>query len=236
VLLVDTFTDVFAPDVAVAAARVLRRAGHEVAVVADVCCGRPRYAEGMLDRARRDAHRLVERLGGTGDVPVVWLEPSCLSVVRDELPDLQDDAAARAVAARSRSLAELVVEEGWELPVLPPEERDVVLHPHCHHRASIGTTAEAQVLDALAADWRDLDAGCCGLAGAFGFVAGDRHAVSVAAAEDRFAPRLRDLPPGTTSLMDGFSCREQAAHLDLPVRPRHLAELLDRAMATTDQG
>lgn len=232
VLLVDTFTDVFAPHVAAAAVRVLERQGHRVEVVTDVCCGRPRYAEGMLDAARRDGRGLVDRLHDTAPGrPVVWLEPSCLSVLRDELPDLLDDPGSTAVAARSRSLAELVVEEAWDLPPAGRDPERVAFHPHCHHRASVGTAADAQVLDALGLDWRDLDAGCCGLAGAFGYVAGDRYDVSVAAAEDRFAPRLRALPPGTTALMDGFSCREQAAHLDLPVRPLHLAELLDRRTA-----
>ena len=230
VLLVDTFTDVFAPQVATAAVRVLERQGHRVAAVTDVCCGRPRYAEGMLDAAQRDGRRLVDRLDAVGgDAPVVWLEPSCLSVVRDELPDLVEGEAVGRVAQRSRTLAELVVEEGWSLP--GPDDGPVAFHPHCHHRASVGTAADAQVLDALGVPWSDLDAGCCGLAGAFGFGAGDRYDVSVAVAEDRFAPRLAALDAGATLLMDGFSCREQVAHLGLPVRPTHLAELLDRVTA-----
>ncbi len=214
VLFVDTFTDVFAPHVAIAAVRVLERRGHRVAAVTDVCCGRPRYAEGMLDAARGDVDDLVDRLDGVGgDAPIVWLEPSCLSVARDELADLRDDAAAGRVAQRSRSLAELVLDEGWQLTPRPAADGPVAFHPHCHHRASIGTGADAQVLASLGVDARDLDAGCCGLAGSFGFVDGGRYDVSVAVAEDRFAPRLRDLPAGARVLMDGFSCREQAAHL-----------------------
>lgn len=233
VLLVDTFTDVFAPQVATAAVRVLERQGHRVEAVTDVCCGRPRYAEGMLDAARRDGTRLVDRLDAVGgDTPVVWLEPSCLSVVRDELPDLVGGEAMGRVAQRSRTLAELVVEEGWSLPeAAAATGPSVALHPHCHHRASLGTAADGQVLDALGVPWSDLDAGCCGLAGAFGFGAGDRYDVSMAVAEDRFAPRLAALDAGTTVLMDGFSCREQVSHLGLPVRPEHLAELLDRVTA-----
>ncbi len=228
VLFVDTFTDVFAPRVAAAAVRVLERQGHRVEVVTDVCCGRPRFAEGMLAEARDDLRALVERLDAVGgDRPVVWLEPSCLSAIRDELLDLLDTAASRRVVDRCRSLAELVVDEGWELGGVGAD-LDVAWHPHCHHRASVGTDADAQVLDALGVGWEDLDAGCCGLAGAFGFVAGERYEVSMAVAEDRFAPRLRDLPERTVTLMDGFSCREQADHLGLPVAPLHLAELLDR--------
>ena len=228
VLFVDTFTDVFAPRVAAAAVRVLERRGHRVEVVTDVCCGRPRFAEGMLTEARDDLRALVDRLDAVGgDRPVVWLEPSCLSAIRDELLDLLDTPAGRRVVDRCRSLAELVVDEDWDLGGAG-DAVDVAWHPHCHHRASVGTDADAQVLDALGVGWEDLDAGCCGLAGAFGFVAGERYEVSVAVAEDRFAPRLRDLPEGTVTLMDGFSCREQARHLGLPVEPLHLAELLDR--------
>lgn len=236
VLFVDTFTNSFAPQVAAAAVRTLERHGHAVNVVGDVCCGRPRYAEGMLAEAQRDLDRMVAAVDAVGDdAPVVWLEPSCLSVVRDELPALRaGDEAAGRVAQRSRSLAEHVVAEDWDLGGAARRlaMRETIWHPHCHQRASIGTTADAEVLARLGLGWRDLDAGCCGLAGSFGFVAGDRYDVSVAVAEDRFAPRLRSADPRALVVMDGFSCREQTSHLDLHSgTPWHLAEVIDAAEA-----
>ena len=223
-LFVDTVTDVFAPEVAAAAVRALTAAGHRVALATSGCCGRPRLAEGPLDRARVELTDLVARLDV--DRPVVWLEPSCLSAVRDELPDLVTSDAAVRVRDRSVTLAELAVREDWDLR---PLDADVAYHPHCHHRAVLGDDVDRVVLDRVGVTWDDLDAGCCGLAGGFGVVAGARAEVAAAVAEDRFAPRLR-ATPGRVVVMDGFSCREQVRHLELPVRPRHLAQVLDLAL------
>jgi Fe-S oxidoreductase len=127
-----------------------------------------------------------------------------------------------------------VVAEGWDLGDAARRlaMRETVWHPHCHQRASLGTAADADVLARLGLGWRDLDAGCCGLAGSFGFVAGDRYDVSVAVAEDRFAPRLRSADPRALVVMDGFSCREQTTHLGLRSEaPWHLVEVIDAAEA-----
>jgi Fe-S oxidoreductase len=234
VLFVDTFTNAFAPQVAAAAVRTLRRHGQDVQVVGDVCCGRPRYGEGMLQAAQRDLDGMIAAIDAVGgDAPVVWLEPSCLSVVRDELPALRaGQAAAGRVAQRSRTFAEHLVTEDWDLRDAARRlaMRETIWHPHCHQRASLGTAADQELLTRLGLGWRDLDAGCCGLAGSFGFVAGDRYDVSIAVAEDRFAPRLRLTDPASLVIMDGFSCREQTTHLALhPEAPWHLAEVVDAA-------
>jgi Fe-S oxidoreductase len=98
-----------------------------------------------------------------------------------------------------------------------------VLHAHCHQRAAIGTDADQTVLTALGYDVELLDAGCCGLAGSFGFNA--RHEpVSRTIGEDLWLPKVRAaLGDGDdrTLVMDGFSCHTQLEHLG--------PELLSRA-------
>jgi Fe-S oxidoreductase len=233
-LFVDTFTETLQPGVGRAAVEVLEAAGHRV-TVADrpVCCGRPLYDHGMLDEAVRGLRRLVEVLAPAahGGVPIVGLEPSCVAALRDELPSLLTDADAAVVSGATRTLAEHLVEVGWS----PPPAADgttALLHGHCHHTAVMGLRADQQVLSAAGIAVQDLDAGCCGLAGGFGYRAGDPYEVSVAAGERKLLPAVRAAGADTIVLADGSSCRTQVAHLQgrgdegPHRRPLHLAELL----------
>ncbi|MBW3658437.1 MAG: FAD-binding oxidoreductase, partial [Actinobacteria bacterium] len=104
------------------------------------------------------------------------------------------------------------------------------------HKAVMGMTADARLLDATGVRWRELDAGCCGLAGAFGFEAGEKAELSVAIGESRLLPAIRALPADTLLLVDGFSCRTQIEHLQDVRRPLHLAELLLAAVRGGEPG
>jgi FAD/FMN-containing dehydrogenase/Fe-S oxidoreductase len=231
-LFVDTFTETLTPEIGRAAVRVLEVAGFSVETASrPVCCGRPLFDHGMLDTARRQLTRLARTLGppARAGVPIVGLEPSCVASLRDELSEmLPDDTDAAAVAGATRTLAELLVERGWQPPHLDVE---VLVHGHCHHEAVMGLSADRRLLESAGVRWRDLDAGCCGLAGSFGFRAGEPYAVSVAAGERKLAPAVRAAAQDAVVLADGFSCRTQVEHLapEGP-RPRHLAELLAGAL------
>jgi Fe-S oxidoreductase len=237
-LFVDTFTETLTPEVGRAAVTVLEAAGHHVEVAPrPVCCGRPLYDHGMLDTARRQLRRLARTLAplARSGVPIVGLEPSCVAALRDELPGLlPDDADARAVTTATRTLAEQLDAVGWQPPRL---EGEVVAHPHCHQRAVWGSEAERRLLAAAGAGWHDLDAGCCGLAGSFGWRDGEPYEVSVAVGEDRFAPRVREATAaGATVVADGYSCRAQAAHLAPEADGvRHLAVVLAEALTRRDR-
>jgi FAD/FMN-containing dehydrogenase/Fe-S oxidoreductase len=230
-LFVDTFTETLAPGVGRAAVAVLEAAGHRVTVAErPVCCGRPLYDHGMLDEAVRGLRRLVEVLAPAahGGVPIVGLEPSCVAALRDELPALlTEDEDAAAVSGATRTLAEHLDAVGWEPPTAPPGSRALV-HGHCHHAAVMGFEADVRLLAAAGVEAHELDAGCCGLAGSFGYRDGEPYEVSVAAAERVLLPAVRRAEPGTALLADGFSCRTQVAHLrdGEGRRPVHLAELL----------
>ena len=227
VLWLDTFTDHFSPEVAEAAVRVLTRAGYEVRVVDEpVCCGLTEISTGQLDRARATLGPTVTALAAAvaDGAPLVGLEPSCLTVLRDDalhlLPDSDD---ARRVAAAARPLARLLLDTpGWRPPDLAGVE--VVAQPHCHEHAATGWAAEEELLRRSGADLTVLR-GCCGLAGDWGLEPG-HHEVSVAIAEDALLPAVRTLGVGGVVCADGFSCRTQVA--DLAGRgSRHLAEILD---------
>ena len=226
----DTFTDHFHPAAGRAAVRVLEAAGFAVQVPdRPLCCGRPLYDFGMLDLAKRQLRRILRSLGPAVDagVPVVVLEPSCLAAFRDELPNLLPGEPARRLAGRALSLAELLAGngDGWRPPGVGGR---AIVQGHCHQQAVIGMDPDLELLAAAGVDAELLDAGCCGMAGAFGFGA-DHYRVAMAVGERRLLPAVRAAAPDTVVLADGFSCRTQVEQAT-GRHPLHLAELLARAL------
>lgn len=154
------------------------------------------------------------------DMPIVGIEPSCTAVLRADAGELLG-ADADPVAARTRTLAELLTARGWVPPSLAGET--VVAQPHCHHHAVMGWTADETLLAAAGARVQRLG-GCCGLAGNFGVERG-HYEVSVAIADLQLRPAVAAAAPDTTILADGYSCRTQLADLT-DRRGQHLAQLL----------
>lgn len=226
-LIVDTFTDHFSPEVAQAAVRVLRGAGYEPQITErSGCCGLTWISTGQLDAARRILGSHLDDLLGAADagVPIVGLEPSCTAVLRSDSLELTPGNRAEAVASATRTLAELLRDTpGWKPPSLSGTR--VIAQPHCHHHAVMSWSPDAELLKQAGADVRRLG-GCCGLAGNFGVELG-HHEVSVQVAEHQLLPALRD-EPDAVLLADGFSCRTQAQDL-LDRQGVHLAQVLDRA-------
>ncbi|WP_055481986.1 FAD-binding and (Fe-S)-binding domain-containing protein [Sphaerimonospora mesophila] len=231
----DTFTDHFQPEIGVAAVTVLEAAGFRV-IVPDgpLCCGRPLYDYGMLRLARRYLRRVLDALRPhlEAGIPLVGLEPSCLAVFRDELVNLMPrDLDARRLHAQSLTLSEFLTGHAADWPV-PRLRRAALVQPHCHHHAVMGLAAEKRLLREMELDAEFPDAGCCGMAGSFGYEAGERYRVSMAAGERVLLPRVRACPPDTLIIADGFSCRGQIA--DGTGRTAlHLAEVL--ALAIREQ-
>ncbi|MBI3278833.1 MAG: FAD-binding protein [Acidobacteria bacterium] len=228
----DTFTNFFQPAVGIAAVEVLEHAGFEVKVPrASLCCGRPLYDYGMLGTARRLLHKILDTLRPAirQGIPVVGLEPSCVSVFRDELPDLlSGDEDAAQLSRQTWHLSEFLEHHaGGYRP--PPLRRKALVHGHCHHKAVLKLEAEESVLRKLGLDFQVLDSGCCGMAGGFGYEAGEPYRVSVACGERVLLPAVRGAAEDTLILADGFSCREQISQLT-GRRALHLAEAMQMAI------
>jgi FAD/FMN-containing dehydrogenase/Fe-S oxidoreductase len=231
VLFPDTFTNLLAPHIGRAAVRALEGLGYEVLLPGgDVCCGLTWISTGQLGVARRVLARTVRVLGDAGDQapPIIGLEPSCTSSLREELPRLVDGPAASGVAGRVRTLAELLDEELGDLD-LPTFGGRAVHQPHCHQRAGAGTAADEHVLQRLGIEGVTIDPSCCGLAGNFGFEA-DHYEVAQAVGERTVLPAVRAAAADALVLADGYSCRTQIAH-GTGRRALHLAEVLDAALA-----
>ncbi|MGH3458853.1 FAD-binding and (Fe-S)-binding domain-containing protein [Aeromicrobium sp.] len=221
----DSFTEYFSTAGGLAAIDVLEAAGYEVETLAQPqCCGLTWITTGQLDTARELVGGAVEQLHPyvAAGVPVVGLEPSCLSVLRSDAVELLDDPRAAEVAGGVLTLAELLARtEGWSPPDLTGTE--VVVQPHCHQASVMGFEADLEVLGRTGASITRL-AGCCGLAGNFGVEKG-HYDVSVAIAEHQLLPAVRDARPDAVILADGFSCRTQLDDL-AGVEALHLAQLM----------
>ncbi len=230
-LWVDTFNNYFLPDTTKAAVRVLEHAGFEVILPPkNLCCGRPLYDFGMLERAEKMLVRVLaqvqpELAKGT---PIVVLEPSCLSVFRDEARNLRpSDEVVRRLSKQCFTLAEFLEQHAPNVE-FPRIREKAIIHMHCHHDAVLKTTADQKLWDRLELDWTRLDSGCCGMAGSFGFEP-EKYALSKAIGERRLLPAARERENGTLFIADGFSCREQVEDLE-GVLPLHLAEVIARAL------
>ncbi|GAO38459.1 putative oxidoreductase [Sphingomonas changbaiensis NBRC 104936] len=228
----DTFNNHFRPETAIAAVEVLERAGFEVTIPrVPLCCGRPLYDWGFLDQARARLERIFAALAGeiAAGTPVVGLEPACVSVFKDELPNLFPDRdEAHQLSKQVIYFADFVADRIDQIPSLH-RGGDALVQVHCHHHAVIGFDKEKALLDRLSLAVERPPQGCCGMAGAFGMAA-ETHGVGRAIGERVLLPRVRELPADTLVLADGFSCREQIeAHGGRTTR--HIAELLAGRLA-----
>ncbi|HTV72624.1 MAG TPA: FAD-linked oxidase C-terminal domain-containing protein [Candidatus Acidoferrales bacterium] len=211
ILWADTFNTYFHATTAQHAVEVLEAAGYDVTIPEQLlCCGRPLYDYGMIDLGRILLREIINALRPEieAGVPIVGLEPSCVSVFKDELLNLfPNDPDAKRLSNQTLLFSDFLSRaDGWNAPQL---HRRVVVHGHCHHKAVMGLDGTRDVLRKLGADVQELDDGCCGMAGAFGFEAGEHYDVSIACGELAFLPAVRGAGETDIIIGDGFSCREQ---------------------------
>jgi Fe-S oxidoreductase len=227
----DTFNNHFLPATAKAAAEVLEAAGFDVTVPrAHLCCGRPLYDVGMLDRAKALLLQIMDELLPEIEAatPIVVLEPSCAAVFRDELINLfPKDERAQALSKQVFLLSEFLEQRATDFP-LPKLQRQALIHGHCHHKAIMKMTAEEAVLKRMEINFTAPAPGCCGMAGAFGFEK-DKYEISKAIGELELLPAVRQAPTDWLIVADGFSCREQIAQ-ETDRHALHLAEVLQMAL------
>ena len=228
----DTWNNYYHPQTLAAAETVLTKAGFRVETPrGHICCGRPLYDFGLLDAARDYLAKVLDRMAPQIDagVPFIFLEPSCASVFKDELLQFfPNDARAQRMSKQVWLLADFLTAKAPEFAVGRLSGAHILLHGHCHHKAVFGGPAnEIALLRKAGATVDPIEAGCCGMAGPFGFEA-DKFEVSKKIAEDGLLPALRSAGPMTIVVADGFSCREQIAQLGHR-EAMHFAEVLARS-------
>jgi Fe-S oxidoreductase len=228
----DTFTNHYDPEIGVAAVEVLERGGCAVNVVRPGCCGRPAISKGLLREARAGGAKLIAALAPVAErgEPIVFLEPSCLSAVKEDIPSLlrgKEKAQAERVSRACVGFEEFAAT--LDLPLRPATGK-ILLHAHCHQK-SMGLQAQAAALLRRIPNPNviELDAGCCGMAGSFGY-SKEHYDVSVAIANRRLIPAIETMKPDDVLVAAGTSCRHQVYDLTQR-RALHPAVLLRKLVA-----
>jgi len=213
----DTFLSHNDPEIGIAAVEVLDAAGFEVLILKNrKCCGRPMISKGMLKEARRYAAHNVNLLLPyvKGGIPIVGIEPSCVAAFRDEYIDLLKNDAAEQVAKNFFFIEEFLInlsDQGklhlpWSASLKP---RQILVHGHCHQKAIGGTQNMLKMLRLIPnASIEEINSGCCGMAGAFGYEP-EHYEISMKCGEDRLFPAVRQAAEGTIIAAPGTSCRHQ---------------------------
>jgi FAD/FMN-containing dehydrogenase/Fe-S oxidoreductase len=210
VLFIDTFNRYFEPENARAALGVLRAAGYRVCAPGPVCCGRTFLSVGLVDEAKREARRFLEKIGPyvARGVPIVGLEPSCLFSLRDEFAVLLPDGGR--LAARALLFEEFLAQNPGRLSFREVKQK-VLLHGHCHQKAFDAMPAVEKLLRSVpGVELSTVQTSCCGMAGSFGYEA-EHYDASMKMAELALLPAVRDAGEAVL-VADGTSCRQQIAH------------------------
>ena len=235
VLFHDTFMNFNYPSIGVAATDLLEALGFEVIILKDrKCCGRPMISKGLLDMAGENARYNVDLLYEYVErgIKIAGCESSCVMTIKDEYPDLLGgDEKARAVADNTVMLEEIITkclgDDGPQLEFTDMSKK-VQFLGHCHQRALTGLNSSIKALN-LPPNFEviDIPAGCCGMAGSFGYEK-EHVEVSMAAGEERFFPYVRNNPDAEVCVT-GISCREQTS-FGTGRTARHLVEVLADAL------
>jgi Fe-S oxidoreductase len=228
----DTWSNYYNPQTLAAAETLLTQAGFQVEIPkGHICCGRPLYDFGLLGAARAYLARVLDRMAQEIDagLPIIFLEPSCASVFKDELLELfPADPRALRMSQQVWLLADFLAANAPNSNAGRLTGVQILLHGHCHHKAVFGgPDSEIALLRQAGAVIEQTQAGCCGMAGPFGFAA-DKFEVSKAIAQEGLLPAVNAAAPETIIVADGFSCREQIAQLGHR-KALHFAEILARS-------
>ncbi len=220
VLLADSFTAYSEPAIGRAAVELLELAGWRVRLASAGCCGRSSISKGLLAQAKEMAAAMVDRLApfAARGVPVVGIEPSCLLTLTGEYSALlPGDDRVGVVAGQARLITSVLAEAVDDGALVlgetsPVSGRRILLHGHCHEKAAVGTAGTRDLLARIpGAEVTELDAGCCGMAGSFGFES-EHYDLSMKIGGLRLFPAVTASPAGTLIAATGVSCRQQIAH------------------------
>jgi Fe-S oxidoreductase len=229
VLFDDTYANYMEPHVGLAAVELLEGCGYEVILARAGCCQRPRLSKGLVRDAKRDGTKTMRNLDvyAKQGLPILCLEPSCASALADDLPDLIDDVEMGERVSKAVRMIDVFLEAevgAGRIPPLTASATDFLLHGHCHQKAEFGTAAIHRHFARMAGvTCREVDSGCCGMAGSFGY---EHYDVSRLVGEHRLFPAVRKAAAeGKTIIACGISCRHQLRDM-LDVEAKHWVQVV----------
>jgi Fe-S oxidoreductase len=213
-LFADTYINYHEPQVGKAAIKLLTDCGYEVLLASVGCCQRPRISNGFLKEAKSDGTQVAEKLIPfiNQGIKIVVCEPSCTSALIDDLPDLIEDinlseALKSNVMAIDVFLAD-ALSSGQLKGKFVAKSQDILLHGHCHQKASFGTHGMKSIYQSTTTNCHEPDSGCCGMAGSFGYEK-EHYEVSKKISDLVLVPAIQKTSMDTLVVANGFSCRHQ---------------------------
>lgn len=213
-LFADTYINYHEPKVGKAAIKLLTDCGYEVLLASVGCCQRPRVSNGFLKEAKREGTKVANKLIPyiNQGIKVVVCEPSCTSALIDDLPDLIEDITL-AEALKNNVLAIDVfladaLSSGQLKGKFVAKSKDILLHGHCHQKASFGTSGMKSIFKSASTNCHEPDSGCCGMAGSFGYET-EHYEVSKKISGLVLIPTIKNTDENTLVVANGFSCRHQ---------------------------
>lgn len=231
IIWVDSFNNYFHPDVLLALKNSLEFSGYKVKLPPkNLCCGRPLYDFGMLTMAKKFLSNILEKLHDDilRGTPIIFAEPSCMSVFKDELLNLfPHDLNAKRLSEQCFTLAQFLSEKEINLDLSLNTMNKIKVHGHCHYKSLGDMEPDTKFLGKFAQS-EELKTGCCGMAGAFGFEEGEKYEVSIKMGNHDLIPKVK-ASPHDIIVADGFSCREQVKSM-LGFYPKHSAHIMDEAI------
>ena len=230
-LFADTWTMFHESNVGIAATKVLEALGYQVEHIPYGCCGRTLISKGLLREAKKQAQKNVSKLHAYVEhkIPVIGLEPSCVSAFQDDYRDLVPGEKTEAVSKNVKMIDQFLAKE-WTSGRLKPtqvfnkKENSIILHGHCQQRAIMGTKTTQAVLGWVSQEVKEIDSGCCGMAGSFGY---SHYEVSMQSGERRLFPAVREHTGDIAAC--GFSCRHQI-HDGTQKQAKHIVEIMHDAL------
>jgi Fe-S oxidoreductase len=232
VLYVDSFTEFLSPQIGLAAVQLFEALGYNVIAPSWSCCGRPLISKGFLPEAKAKMAKALDLLLPYAEqgLPIVTLEPSCLSALTDDIRDMRlPKEKVTLVTSAFQPLAQFLLQHKDQLTRrLKPFTGTLLVHGHCHQKALYGMQDEIAVLKTCATNVNEIPSGCCGMAGSFGYEK-EHSPISFKIAELVLFPHLRARPANTLIIASGNSCRSQI-HDGLKLPALHFIEFLARQL------
>ena len=228
-LFTDTYTEYHCPEVGQAAYLILKQLGFQVLTTKPQCCKRPMISKGLLKPAKKGLSKLSTSLTSFAEqkIPIIVLEPSCLSVLRDDLVSFFPDKDISSIQLQCKSFEEFLLEQIERLPPII-ESSTVHFHVHCHEKALMSSSVMSKIFKKLGQKAQEIPTGCCGMAGSFGYES-EHYDVSQKVAALALLPYLKRVSSAEQVLANGFSCRHQIEE-STTHKPLHFSQWLAKVL------
>lgn len=224
----DSYMSCHDPGITNGALKLLKAAGLSVKLISGYCCQRPAISHGLLDEAKSNGIKLFEHIEAElkRGLPLLVCEPSCASALRDDVPDLLDDPRWADYSSQIFLFEDYVAQHPELKSKIKIKPGKYIFHGHCHQKALFTTKSMHELFrEQEGVEFRELNTGCCGMAGSFGYEK-EHYELSEKIANMVLIPELQNAGSGYHVIANGFSCRHQIEHFSSH-KAKHWLEYLN---------